>query len=184
MSFSFEGSKSVDKTPPRLFPKPFPNRVTVIIPIVHKWSTERVLKGILGDWSEDNSVAQARLQDTRQDGFGSLRRHRHGSRPILLRQRPCLALHQGVFEGLRSVLGRLVRGTSTIFSRWSLENGFDEFVYENIFSRCMEERGLKKTRTKAGMSLRGCYCSGIYPGHLLGTNRGCSPRTFISEKQP
>ena len=38
-----------------------------------------------------------------------------------------------------------------IFSQWSQENGFDDLVSENIFSRRMEERGLKKKRTKAGM---------------------------------
>ena len=38
------------------------------------------------------------------------------------------------------------------FSRWSHENGFDDLVSENIFSRRMEERGLKKTRTKAGIA--------------------------------
>ena len=38
-----------------------------------------------------------------------------------------------------------------IFSRWCLENGFDDPVSENIFSRRMEERGLKKKRTKAGV---------------------------------
>ena len=38
-----------------------------------------------------------------------------------------------------------------IFSQWSLENGFDDHVSENIFSRRMEERGLKKKRTKAGV---------------------------------
>ena len=32
------------------------------------------------------------------------------------------------------------------------ENGFDDLVSEIIFSRRMEERGLKKTRTKAGMA--------------------------------
>ena len=44
------------------------------------------------------------------------------------------------------------RDLYNIFSRWSLENGFDDLVSENIFSRRMEERGLKKTRTKAGMA--------------------------------
>ena len=38
-----------------------------------------------------------------------------------------------------------------IFSGWSHEHGFDDLVSENIFSRRMEERGLKKKRTKAGM---------------------------------
>ena len=33
----------------------------------------------------------------------------------------------------------------------SHENGFDDLVSENIFSRRMEERGLKKKRTKAGV---------------------------------
>ena len=43
------------------------------------------------------------------------------------------------------------RDLYNIFCRWSLENGFDDLVSENIFSRRMEERGLKKKRTKAGM---------------------------------
>ena len=42
------------------------------------------------------------------------------------------------------------RNLYNIFSRWSHENGFDDLVSENIFSRRMEERGLKKKRTKAG----------------------------------
>jgi hypothetical protein len=50
-------------------------------------------------------------------------------------------------------VGRVsARDLYNIFSRWSLENGFDDLVSENIFSRRMEERGLKKTRTKAGMA--------------------------------
>ena len=48
--------------------------------------------------------------------------------------------------------GRVVaRDLYHIFSQWSHENGFDDLVSENIFSRRMEERGLKKTRTKTGM---------------------------------
>ena len=43
------------------------------------------------------------------------------------------------------------RDLYNIFSQWSLENGFDDLVSENIFSRRMEERGLKKKRTKAGV---------------------------------
>ena len=43
------------------------------------------------------------------------------------------------------------RDLYNIFSRWSLENGFDDLVSENIFSRRMGERGLKKKRTKAGV---------------------------------
>ena len=43
------------------------------------------------------------------------------------------------------------RDLYNIFSRWSHENGFDDLVSENIFSRRMEERGLKKRRTKAGV---------------------------------
>ena len=43
------------------------------------------------------------------------------------------------------------RDLYNIFSRWSLENGFDDLVSENIFSRRMEERGLKKKWTKAGV---------------------------------
>ena len=38
-----------------------------------------------------------------------------------------------------------------IFSQWSHKNGFDDLVSENIFSRRMEEHGLKKKRTKAGV---------------------------------
>ena len=38
-----------------------------------------------------------------------------------------------------------------IFSQWSHENGFDDFVSENIFSRRIEARGLKKKRAKAGV---------------------------------
>ncbi len=53
---------------------------------------------------------------------------------------------------MRSALGELgARDLYHIFCRWSLENGFDDLVSENIFSRRMEERGLKKTRTKTGM---------------------------------
>ena len=43
------------------------------------------------------------------------------------------------------------RDLYNIFSRWNLENGFDDLVSENIFSRRMEERGLTKKRTKAGV---------------------------------
>ena len=43
------------------------------------------------------------------------------------------------------------RNLYNIFSQWCLENGFDDLVSETIFSRRMEERGLKKKRTKAGM---------------------------------
>ena len=43
------------------------------------------------------------------------------------------------------------RSLYNIFSQWSLENGFDDLVSENIFSRFIEERGLKKKRTKAGV---------------------------------
>ena len=39
-----------------------------------------------------------------------------------------------------------------ILSQWSLKKGFDNLVSENIFSRGMEERGMKKTRAKAGMA--------------------------------
>ena len=35
------------------------------------------------------------------------------------------------------------------FSQWSHENGFDGLISENIFSRRMEERGMKKKRNKA-----------------------------------
>ena len=43
------------------------------------------------------------------------------------------------------------RDLYNILSRWSLENSFDDLVSENIFSRRMEECGLKKKRTKAGV---------------------------------
>ena len=43
------------------------------------------------------------------------------------------------------------RSLYNIFSQWSLEKGFDDLVSENIFSRRMEERGLKKKRTRAGV---------------------------------
>jgi phage/plasmid-associated DNA primase len=56
----------------------------------------------------------------------------------------CLKIEVGV--------GRVsARDLYNIFSQWSLENGFDDLVSENIFSRRMEERGLKKKRTKAGV---------------------------------
>ena len=57
----------------------------------------------------------------------------------------CLTVEDGA--------GRVgARDLYNIFSRWSHENGFDDLVSENIFSRRMEERGLKKTRTKAGIA--------------------------------
>ena len=43
------------------------------------------------------------------------------------------------------------RDLYNISSRCSLENGLDDLVSENIFSRRMEERGLKKKRNKAGL---------------------------------
>ena len=81
-------------------------------------------------------MAQARLQDTRQDRSGScaaidaaVDQYRYDNDHASRFGEECLKVEVGA--------GRVVRGPYNIFSRWSHENGFDDLVSENIFSRRM-----------------------------------------------
>ena len=85
---------------------------------------------------------------------------------------PCKAIDQSIEEyrydndlSARFIEECLVRGNDfgsvgarelyTAYQSWWLDNSDEDTPTESIFSRRMEERGLKKTRTKAGVVYRG-----------------------------
>ena len=134
-----------------------------IVPFARQFTTEEIdttlpyqleaeAKGVLR-WLVEGAVAWHRRVSKTQGKTGlgpcaaidaSVDQYRydndHASRFI----EECLTVEDGA--------GRVgARDLYNIFSRWSHENGFDDLVSENIFSRRMEERGLKKKRTKAGV---------------------------------